>query len=115
MSEFFIENCLEPVPDLRFELSQKMDEKTSLPLVLRYSLLVDHDCEAVFAEKQGEILKKTSGWSRGEFLTCGQCSTLSLRGNQQDRSRTPSTPIWSSRLYQSDRLCSFSHSAFTIL
>ena len=34
MSEFFIENCLEPVPDLRFELSQKMEEKTSLSWVL---------------------------------------------------------------------------------
>ena len=27
--------------------------------VLRYSLLVDNDCEAVFAGKQGEILKKS--------------------------------------------------------
>ena len=27
--------------------------------VLRYGLLVDNDCEAVFAGKQGEILKKS--------------------------------------------------------
>jgi len=27
--------------------------------VLRYSLLVDNDCEAVFAGKQGKILKKS--------------------------------------------------------
>ena len=40
MSEFFIENCLEPVPDLRFELSQKMEEKTSLSWVLLGTALV---------------------------------------------------------------------------
>ena len=40
MSEFFIENCLEPVPDLRFELSQKMEEKTSLSWVLLSTALV---------------------------------------------------------------------------
>ena len=40
MSEFFIENCLEPVPDLRFELAQKMEEKTSLSWVLLGTALV---------------------------------------------------------------------------
>jgi hypothetical protein len=40
MSEFFIENCLEPVPDLRFELSQKMEEKISLSWVLLGTALV---------------------------------------------------------------------------
>ena len=40
MSEFFIENCLEPVPDLRFELSQKMEEKTSLSWALLGTALV---------------------------------------------------------------------------
>ena len=32
---------------------------TRLDEVLRYCLLVDNDCEAVFAGKQGEILKKS--------------------------------------------------------
>ena len=40
MSEFFIENYLETVPDLRFELSQKMEEKTSLSWVLLSTALV---------------------------------------------------------------------------
>ena len=44
--------------------------------VLRYSLLVDNDCEAVFAGKQGEILKKSLWVEPGGISTLLEPSAI---------------------------------------
>ncbi|MGB1100396.1 MAG: hypothetical protein ACPGYS_05765 [Flavobacteriales bacterium] len=51
------ENALKQHP--RMAKTQKPRALPCLDEVLRYSLLVDNDCEAVLAGKQGEILKKS--------------------------------------------------------
>ena len=40
MTKYFYENCLEPLPDLRNEFSQKVEENANLTWALLGSLLI---------------------------------------------------------------------------